>query len=65
MQKGLMYMSETQTRYTIIREYKNQFGIDELVRRILRFHIQDDIVLETSKGCSNHEVINYDKQHYG
>ena len=65
MQKGLMYMSKVQTQYTIIREYKNNFSIDELIKRILRFHIQNDIVLEISKGCSNHEVIDYDKQHYG
>lgn len=54
-------MANIQTRYTIIREYKNNFGIDELLRRILRFHIQNDIVLETSNGCSNHEVVDYEK----
>lgn len=58
-------MSKTQTQYTIIREYKNYFGTDELVKRILRFHIQNDMVLKTSKGYSNQEVIDYERQHYG
>lgn len=65
MQKGLMYMSKIQTQYTVIREYKNHFGIDELLERILRFHIQSDTIVETSKGCSNHEVIDYDRQYNG
>lgn len=65
MQKGLMYMSKTQPQYTIIREYKNHFGIDELLKRILRFHIQNDTIVETNKECSNHEVTDDDRKDNG
>ncbi|MCM1234449.1 MAG: hypothetical protein NC489_30480 [Ruminococcus flavefaciens] len=27
--------------YKIIREYKNQYGLDELIRRIIRCHLDE------------------------
>ena len=60
-QKGLMYMSKTLTQYTVVREYKNAFDIQELVKRIVRIHIQQDMTTDVGKGCSNHEVVHDDK----
>ncbi len=64
-------MSKDPLHYTIIREYKNIFGINELVKRIIRSHIKNNndnmlqisnyIVTNNQPKHSNHEVKDYER----
>lgn len=56
-QKGKTSMFKTNSNYMIIREYKGLYEIDELVKRLIRYHISIDFMF---KEGSNHEVT-YDK----
>jgi hypothetical protein len=47
-------------KYCIIREYKSEFNVNELMKRIIRIHIKNNIREEVNIGCSDHEV-KYDK----
>lgn len=51
-------MLKTNSNYTIIREYKNLYKIDELVQRLIHYYISLDYIF--AKG-SNHEVNTYEK----
>ncbi len=35
-------MSERKTQYTVIREYENRYGQEELLRRLIRRHIRKE-----------------------
>ena len=43
-------------KYCIIREYKSEFNVNELMKRIIRIHIKNNIGEEKNKECSDHEV---------
>lgn len=43
----------------VIREYKGDFSIDELVKKIIRIHLKSNTM--KNKGCSDHEVQNDEK----
>lgn len=51
-------MLNSTEKYCVIREYKGDFDIEELMKRIIRIHVNSNI--EINKGCSDHEV-QYDK----
>lgn len=44
----------------IIREYKNSTSTEDLIRRLIRIHF-NNVTKQTNKGCSDHEVQNYEK----
>lgn len=54
-------MQALEEKYCIIREYKNELTIKELLKKIVRIHIVNDMVSQKEKGCSNHEVENEKK----
>lgn len=50
-------MSDVLKKYTVVREYRNEYTIDEFLKRIIHIHIggiNRDIT--DFKGCSGHEV---------
>lgn len=54
-------MSEVLSKYTVIREYKNECSIDEMLKRIIRIHVNTvPMNFTKDKECSNHEV-DYDE----
>ena len=53
-------MLELTEKYRIIREYKGDFDIEELLKRIVRIHVKSNAVMEVNNGCSDHKV-KYDK----
>lgn len=50
-------MSKVINKYTVVRVYENKYGIDEMVKRIIRIHL-NTVTLEqkNNKECSNREV---------
>ena len=61
----LVNMSDSNTKYTVIREYNNLYGLEELVRRIIRHHIKDTPIETVSQGCLNHKEKHYEKEFNG
>lgn len=50
-------MSKVINKYTVIREYKNECSIDDVLKNIIRSHIRNAYIeITDSKECSNHEV---------
>lgn len=50
-------MSDVLSKYTVIREYKNEYTIDELLKRIIHIHIGTvKLDITNLKECSDHEV---------
>ena len=55
--KGLIHMSDILSKYTVIREYKNEYSIDEFLKHIIRIHIGTvRLDITNIKECSDHEV---------
>ena len=54
-------MSKSIIHYTVIREYGNLYGLEEIVRRIIQRHFEDVQIDTVLKGCSNQEVKNYEQ----
>lgn len=48
--------------YTVIREYNNLYGLEEVIKRIIHYHINDISMESLSKKNIKEEVINYEKQ---
>ena len=42
-------------KYKVVREYENECSIDEVLKRLIRIHIQTDEIC-TNKGRSDKEV---------
>lgn len=50
-------MSDVLKKYTVIREYKNEYTIDEFFKRIVLIHIKaGNLDMTNFKECSDHEV---------
>lgn len=58
-------MLNSNIKYTIIRKYHNLYGLEELVRRIIRHHVNDSNIETELQGCSNHKVKNDEEQFHG
>ena len=55
-------MSNVLCKYTVIREYKNEYTIEELLKHIIHIHISTvKLGITDLKGCSDHEVIENEK----
>lgn len=56
-------MSDTLNNYTVIREYKNEYSVNELLKHIIRIHL-DTVYHDITKlqECSNHEVQKYENK---
>lgn len=55
-------MSCVNSKYTVIREYKNERTLNELLQRIICIHIGAvNIDIKQLKGCSDHEVYENDE----
>ena len=52
----VMQMLKTNEQYTVIREYDNRFGTEELLRRIIRQHVRDAYWKNEAFGLPNREV---------
>ena len=65
-QERLSDMTEIVNRYTVLREYENKYGINEMMKRIIRIHLKTMISeRKNEKECSNHEVKKDENQQYG
>lgn len=61
--KGLIYMSDSIKKYTVIREYKNEYSLEEFITNIIQIHINSIYYdIGKLKECSNHEVTENEKQ---
>lgn len=55
-------MSQNFNKYTAVREYRNDYSIEEMLRRIIRIHIRMvEPDMNDFKECSGHEVIDNEK----
>lgn len=55
-------MSDISKKYTVIREYENKYSIEELLKKIIRIHIESMYHGKVNiTECSNHEVNTYEK----
>lgn len=52
-------------KYEIIREYGNLYGLEELVRRIIRRHIRDNSPRKAMPECPRQGVNDYAEQFGG
>lgn len=48
--------------YTVIREYNNLYGLEEVIKRIIRHHINDISIENLSQGYTSQQVKIYGKQ---
>jgi len=56
-------MSDSIKKYTVIREYKNEYSLEEFITNIIQIHINSIYYdIGKLKECSNHEVTENEKQ---